>query len=52
MASYVVLCNFTDQGIRNVKESVHRAEAEAALKPAATLAVAATPAEEELAQPE
>lgn len=27
MASYVVLCNFTDQGIRNVKESVHRAEA-------------------------
>jgi len=28
------------------------AEAEAALKPAATLAVAATPAEEELAQPE
>ena len=27
MASYVVLCNFTDQGIRNVKETVHRAEA-------------------------
>lgn len=27
MATYVALCTFTDQGIRNVKESVHRAEA-------------------------
>ena len=27
MATYVVLCNFTDQGIRNVKETTHRAEA-------------------------
>ena len=30
MASYIALCNFTDQGIRNVKETVHRAEAVAA----------------------
>lgn len=35
MATYVVLCNFTDQGIRNVKETTHRAEAvEAAAKKA------------------
>ncbi len=27
MATYVVLANFTDQGIRNVKESPKRAEA-------------------------
>lgn len=27
MATYVLLCNFTDQGIRNVKETTHRAEA-------------------------
>jgi uncharacterized protein with GYD domain len=27
MSTYVALCNFTDQGIRNVKETVHRAEA-------------------------
>ena len=27
MATYIVLCNFTDQGIRNVKESPKRAEA-------------------------
>lgn len=26
MPSYIALCNFTDQGIRNVKESVNRAE--------------------------
>jgi len=26
MPSYIALCNFTDQGIRNVKESVHRTE--------------------------
>ena len=26
MASYIVLCNFTDQGIRNVKDTVNRAE--------------------------
>lgn len=35
MATYVVLCNFTDQGIRNVKETTHRAETvEAAAKKA------------------
>lgn len=27
MAIYYALCNFTDQGIRNVKETTHRAEA-------------------------
>ncbi len=27
MATYVALCNFTDQGIRNVKETVKRADA-------------------------
>lgn len=27
MATYVALCNFTDQGIRAVKETTHRAEA-------------------------
>lgn len=27
MATYVVLANFTDQGIRNVKDTVKRAEA-------------------------
>ena len=27
MATYTVLGNFTDQGIRNVKETTHRAEA-------------------------
>jgi uncharacterized protein with GYD domain len=27
MATYTVLANFTDQGMRNVKESTHRAEA-------------------------
>lgn len=27
MASYIALCNFTDQGIRNVKETVKRADA-------------------------
>ncbi len=27
MAAYVMLANFTDQGIRNVKDSVKRAEA-------------------------
>jgi uncharacterized protein with GYD domain len=27
MATYYALCNWTDQGIRNVKESTHRAEA-------------------------
>ncbi len=27
MATYTVLANFTDQGIRNVKETTHRAEA-------------------------
>lgn len=27
MALYYALCNFTDQGIRNVKETTHRAEA-------------------------
>lgn len=26
MASYTVLANFTDQGIRNIKETTHRAE--------------------------
>lgn len=26
MATYIVLCNFTDQGIRNVKDTVSRAE--------------------------
>lgn len=35
MATFVVLCNFTDQGIRNVKDTTHRAEAfEAAAKKA------------------
>ena len=34
MPSYIVLCNFTDQGLRAVKESVSRADAakEAAAK--------------------
>jgi len=27
MATYIVLCNFTDQGIRNVKDTTKRAEA-------------------------
>ena len=27
MPTYIALANFTDQGIRNVKETVHRAEA-------------------------
>lgn len=27
MATYLVLCNFTEQGIRNVKETTNRAEA-------------------------
>jgi len=27
MPSYIALCNFTDQGIRSVKDSVHRSEA-------------------------
>jgi uncharacterized protein with GYD domain len=27
MATYVVLANFTDQGVRNAKESLKRAEA-------------------------
>ena len=27
MATYIVLCNFTEQGIRNVKETTNRAEA-------------------------
>jgi uncharacterized protein with GYD domain len=27
MATYIALCNFTDQGIRNVKETTKRAEA-------------------------
>lgn len=27
MAIYFTLCNFTDQGIRNIKETTHRAEA-------------------------
>lgn len=27
MATYIVLCNFTDQGIHNVKETTKRAEA-------------------------
>ncbi|MGA0609533.1 GYD domain-containing protein [Caldimonas sp. KR1-144] len=27
MAIYYALCNFTDQGIRNIKETTHRAEA-------------------------
>jgi len=27
MATYYVLANFTDQGIRNIKETTHRAEA-------------------------
>lgn len=27
MATYIVLCNFTDQGIRTVKDTTHRAEA-------------------------
>ena len=31
MALYTVLANFTDQGIRNVKETTHRAEAVEAL---------------------
>lgn len=26
MATYIVLCSFTDQGIRNVKDTVNRAE--------------------------
>ena len=26
MATYIVLCNFTDQGIRNVKDTVSRAD--------------------------
>ncbi|HJV95723.1 MAG TPA: GYD domain-containing protein [Albitalea sp.] len=31
MATFITLCNFTDQGIRNIKESPHRAEAFTAL---------------------
>jgi uncharacterized protein with GYD domain len=27
MATYLVLCNFTEQGIRNVKETTNRADA-------------------------
>lgn len=27
MATYIALCNFTDQGIRNVKDTTKRAEA-------------------------
>jgi uncharacterized protein with GYD domain len=27
MATFIALCNFTDQGIKNIKESPHRAEA-------------------------
>ena len=27
MATYIVLCNFTEQGIRNVKDTTNRAEA-------------------------
>lgn len=27
MATYIALCNFTDQGIRNVKDSTKRADA-------------------------
>ncbi len=27
MSTYIALCNFTDQGIRNVKETVKRADA-------------------------
>lgn len=27
MATYIVLCNFTEQGIRNVKETTNRADA-------------------------
>jgi len=27
MATFIVLCNFTDQGIKTIKESPHRAEA-------------------------
>ncbi len=27
MATYIMLCNFTDQGIRNVKETTNRADA-------------------------
>lgn len=27
MATFILLCNFTDQGIRNVKDSVKRADA-------------------------
>jgi uncharacterized protein with GYD domain len=26
MATYIALCDFTDQGIRNIKETTHRAE--------------------------
>jgi uncharacterized protein with GYD domain len=31
MASYIALCNFTDQGIRSVKQTTQRAEAAEAL---------------------
>ena len=27
MATYITICNFTDQGIRTVKESIKRADA-------------------------
>ena len=27
MATYIALCNFTDQGIRNIKETTERADA-------------------------
>jgi uncharacterized protein with GYD domain len=42
MAMYVVLANFTDQGVRNVKDSTKRAEAfkELAKSSGATLAKA------------
>jgi uncharacterized protein with GYD domain len=39
MATYIALCNFTDQGIRNVKDSTKRADAvkEAAKKLGVTM---------------
>jgi uncharacterized protein with GYD domain len=39
MATYIVLCNWTDQGIRNVKETTKRADAlrEAAKKAGANV---------------
>jgi uncharacterized protein with GYD domain len=39
MATFITLANFTDQGIRNVKESPHRAEAFTALAAKAGLTV-------------